>query len=93
LEQCYLRLTTREHALSLLRHFKGSTTGEGIVLELLDGRREEMYWESLPDKVRTLALQRALARKPQRGEGDVVQVDDKDAFMGNGERKWRKRRR
>jgi len=89
LDNCYLRLTTREHALSLLERFNGSATGEGIVLELLNGRREEMYWESLPDKVRALALQRAQAQKPQRGEGDVVQVDD----MGNGERKRRKRRR
>jgi len=93
LDSCYLRLTTREHALSLLKRFQGSATGEGIVLELLDGRREEMYWESLPDKVRALALQRAQARKPQPGQGDVVQVDDNGTFMENGERKPRRRRR
>ncbi|KAH9959221.1 hypothetical protein BC827DRAFT_1214899 [Russula dissimulans] len=93
LDSCYLRLTTGEHALSLLKRFQGSATGEGIVLELLDGRREEMYWESLPDKVRALALQRTQARKPQRGQGDVVRVDDNGTFMENGERKPRRRRR
>jgi len=57
-------LTTREHARSLKKRFrlkygKGDEKEDKIVLELLDGRREEMYWEGVPDKVRGLAAQRA----------------------------------
>ncbi|KAH9983047.1 hypothetical protein BJV74DRAFT_797603 [Russula compacta] len=99
LDTCYLRLTTPQHALSLLNRFGGAESArvadgeeeeEGIVLELLDGRREEMYWSCVPDKVRALAVQRARAHHTlERGDGD-----DEDASMaGPGERKRRKRRR
>jgi hypothetical protein len=87
-EQCHLRLTTREHALSLLKRFKlkcGKGDGEEdkIMLESLDGRREEMYWEGVPDKVRALAVQRAQqAQKAQRANGDLVQKDDQDVVSG-----------
>jgi hypothetical protein len=40
-EQCYLRLTTREYALSLLKRFE-QRAGEEIALELLDGRRGDV---------------------------------------------------
>jgi hypothetical protein len=101
-EQCYLRLTTREHALSLLKLFKlkcgkGDREEDKIILELLDGRREEMYWEGVPDKVRALAVQRAQkAQKVQRANGDLVQKDDDqdDVSMEPGEIKPpRKRQR
>lgn len=96
LDTCYLRLTTREHALSLLKRFKleygkGDREEDKIVLELLDGRREEMYWEGVPDKVRALAVQRA--QKAQRANGDPVQEDDQDGVsMGTGEPKPPKKR-
>ncbi|KAI0301516.1 hypothetical protein B0F90DRAFT_1628378 [Multifurca ochricompacta] len=70
LDTCYLRLTTREHALSLLKLFKEDAAEMGkkgeeeetrLVLELLEGRREEMYWEQVPEKVRVLAVQHARA--------------------------------
>ncbi|KAF8489477.1 hypothetical protein F5888DRAFT_1746467 [Russula emetica] len=98
-EQCYLRLTTREHALSLLKRFKlkcgkGDMEEDKIMLELLDGRREEMYWEGVPDKVRALAVQRAQkAQKAQRANGDPVQKDDQDGVsIGPGELKPSKKR-
>lgn len=64
----------------------------GIVLELLDGRREEMYWSCVPDKVRALAVQRARAHQTRKkGDGDD---EDEDASIGGvAERKRRKRRR
>lgn len=64
------------------------------MLELLDGRREEMYWEGVPDKVRALAVQRAQrAHKAQRANGDLVQQDDQDGVsMGSGEPKPPKKR-
>ncbi|KAI9462034.1 hypothetical protein F5148DRAFT_236214 [Russula earlei] len=84
LDSCYLRLTTREHALSLLRRFEGGANGEEIVLELLEGRREEMYWQDVPDKVRALAVQRAQAHQAPRGERRFVHADDEDASVENG---------
>jgi hypothetical protein len=98
-EQCYLRLTTREHSLSLLKRFKlecgkDDREEDKIVLELLDGRREEMYWEGVPDKVRALAVQRAQqAQKAQRANGDLVPKDDQDGVStGLGELKPPKKR-
>jgi len=95
--QCYLRLTTREHALSLLKRFKlKRRDGEGdggedkIVLELLDGRRDEMYWEGVPDKVRALAVQRAqYAHETQRGNTD----DQNSLSMGVGDPPPKKRQK
>ncbi len=86
-------MTTREHALSLLKRFKlecgkGDREEDKIVLELLDGRREEMYWEGVPDKVRALAVQRA-----QQAKGALVQKDDQDdVSIGPGELKPLKKR-
>lgn len=98
-EQCYLRLTTRDHALSLLKQFKfkcrkGDAEEDKIMLELLDGRREEMYWEGVPDKVRALAVQRAQqAQKAQWVNGDLVLKNVQDsASMGLGELKPQKKR-
>lgn len=90
LDTCYLRLTTREHALLLLKRFKlewgkGDREEDKIMLELLDGRREEMYWEGVPDKVRALAVQRAY--------GDLVHKDEQDSeSIGPGEFKPSKKR-
>jgi hypothetical protein len=83
-------LTTREHALSLLKRFKlerGKGDGEmdKIMLELLDGRREEMYWEGVPDKVRALAKQRAQqAQATQLANGELVQGDDDQNGVSTG---------
>jgi len=56
---------------------KGDREEDKIMLELLDGRREEMYWEGVPDKVRAVAVQRAQkAQKAQRTNGDLVEKDD-----------------
>ena len=93
-EQCYLRSTTQEHALSLLKRFKlkrgkGDREVDTIVLESLDGRREEMYWADVPDKVRALAVQRAQqVHNAQPDDGD----DQGDESMGPGERKPSKKR-
>jgi len=58
---------------------------------LLDGRREEMYWECVPDKVRALAVQRAQVHSAPQKNGDRVQAVDEGASMGMGERKRRRR--
>jgi ATP-dependent protease HslVU (ClpYQ) peptidase subunit len=89
----------REHALSLLKQFKlkcgkGDREEDKIVLELLDGRREEMYWEGVPDKVRALAVQRAQkAQMVQQANGDFTQKDHQDGVsIGSGKLKPPKKR-
>lgn len=82
-------MTIQEHALSLLKQFrlksgKGDGDEDKIVLELLEGRREEMYWEGVPDKVRALAVQRA-RQTMQSG-------DQEDVSVGPGEQKPPKKR-
>ncbi|KAI9447509.1 hypothetical protein H4582DRAFT_2092898 [Lactarius indigo] len=75
LDSCYLRLKTREHAQALLEaaRSEGGASVQELELELLEGRREEMYWENVPENVRALAVQRARAHVHQtrRGERDV----------------------
>ena len=56
------------------------------MLELLNGRREEMYWEGVPDKVRALAVQRAQeAQMVQRANGGLVQKDDQEGVSAGHE--------
>ena len=57
-----MRLTTSEHAQALLEAERSKQGTEELELELLEGRREEMYWENVPEKVRALAVQRAYAQ-------------------------------
>jgi hypothetical protein len=72
---------------------------EAITLELLDGRREEMYWECVPDKVRALAVQRSQALEARQGQGDGgddamrADGDGENASREAGARKRRKWRR
>ena len=79
----------------LLKRFEqGAGAGEEeIALELLDGRREEMYWECVPEKVRALAVQRSqAAHKSLQGDGDAaMRVDVEDPSTENGVRKRRRR--
>jgi xRRM domain len=63
-----------------------------ITLELLEGRREEMYWENLPEKVRVLAVQRAQQHETQR-EDVMSHGDDEETSIGMSGRKKRRRRR
>jgi len=84
----------QEHALSLLKRFRlkrgdGDREEDKILLELLEGRREEMYWEGVPDKVRALAVQRAQQAHKTHG---YVKDDQDNGSMGFGERKLPKKR-
>jgi hypothetical protein len=77
-----------------LKFGKGNQEEDKIVLELLDGRREEMYWEGVPDKVRALAVQRAqqVHKGAQPDDGDAMQTDDQGMLMGPGGRNPPKKR-
>jgi hypothetical protein len=70
-------LATREHALSLWKRFEQGA-GKEIALELLDGQREDIYWECAPDKVFPLAVQHSQAHKDRQGDVDAMRADDQD---------------
>jgi hypothetical protein len=75
--QCFLRLSTPQHAQLLVDHFakhlhhqshgldeagtRSLDAKEGsITTELVLGKREELYWQKVPEKVRKQAVQKAL---------------------------------
>ncbi|PFH47126.1 hypothetical protein AMATHDRAFT_7056 [Amanita thiersii Skay4041] len=82
MDTCHLRLAAPPHADVLLSYFddtalvqahglddKGifSVDGKPIVVEKVLGRKEEVYWERVPEKVRKQAVQKAIMM--QDGEG------------------------
>ncbi|TFK46921.1 hypothetical protein OE88DRAFT_1666711 [Heliocybe sulcata] len=94
MDTCHLRLKSPSHATRLVSYFTshptvggnglGSTDAQqgdkAIEMELVTGKREEVYWGKVPEKVRREAVARAVS-------GVEVGGDEE------GERKRRKRRR
>lgn len=74
--KCFLRIRSSGEASTLIEHFHtnslAQSTGldadgivpsvsvKAIVLELVEGKKEELYWEKVPEKVRQQAVQKAL---------------------------------
>ena len=86
---------TPEYAQEFLE--ASQNTELGLELELLEGRREEVYWENVPEKVRALAVQRAHARKDPPGVEQDANLDDVGEDTASASRasgtRMRKRRR
>ncbi|KAG6844356.1 hypothetical protein H0H87_007537 [Tephrocybe sp. NHM501043] len=76
MDSCHLRLATPKHARILIDHFfthpttqergldEVGTYSDGtslpVIMELVTGKREQLYWEKVPEKVRRQAVQKAL---------------------------------
>ncbi|KAF9458488.1 hypothetical protein BDZ94DRAFT_1270562 [Collybia nuda] len=76
MDSCHLRLTTPKHAQILISYFSqnslcqpqgladsGAPTdvqSNAISVELVVGRREDLYWEKVPEKVRREAVRRGV---------------------------------
>ncbi|THH31922.1 hypothetical protein EUX98_g2290 [Antrodiella citrinella] len=101
MNSCYLRLATPTHTTHLLAHFKDTpttqthgldTTGSSnasinaVVMEVVDGKREELYWEKVPEKVRRQAVEKAV-KGLSRGGGEAG-----DGGEGGQRKRQRKRR-
>ncbi|KAF8589649.1 hypothetical protein K439DRAFT_1383226 [Ramaria rubella] len=72
IDTCYLRLAAPTYATQLISHFAVTSVAQqdaldqtgsvvtqerpGIELELVKGKREELYWDKVPEKVRNAAL-------------------------------------
>ncbi|KAL1716957.1 hypothetical protein EV715DRAFT_204271 [Schizophyllum commune] len=87
MDSCHLRLATPAHANRLHEYFtsknlcqtsglddEGKEGGPGSVIstEIVLGRREELYWEKVPAKVRAQAVAKAIgsASNPEAETGD-----------------------
>ena len=75
IKQCHLRLTSPRHSQLLVDHFtchpitqdRGlddigamSNTENAIAMEIVQGKREELYWDKVPEKVRRQAVEKAV---------------------------------
>lgn len=75
----------------------GSTPSSGpgpkaITLEVIEGTREELYWNKVPEKVRRQAVEKAAVAagvQPERGGGE--EAGAVDPTHGKRKRKRRKR--
>ena len=79
----------------------GTGTGTGpkpISAELVDGEREALYWNKVPEKVRREAVRKAVAQASQTGGGEVVGGGEEHGRgaaeeKGTQDKRPRKRRR
>lgn len=98
-EQCHVRLAQPGLAYPIVSYFATHPTiqktglddqglpatskSNGIIVEILNGVREERYWSKLPEKVRIDALKRA-------GYGIMEDEDVQVGRDGDGSKKRRK---
>ncbi|KAF9000291.1 hypothetical protein BDQ17DRAFT_1359966 [Cyathus striatus] len=64
----------------------GEDNEKAITMELVQGRREELYWEKVPEKVRRTAVGKAIAAPAMDGAGG-----GQGSAEGEGKKKRRKR--
>jgi len=83
LSKCFLRIRSSREASALVEHFNthllAQSTGldadgavpsvqtKHIFVELIEGKREELYWEKVPEKARRQAVQNALRLSDRHG--------------------------
>jgi len=88
IDSCHLRLSTPAHANLLWSHLDSrpiiqanALDGEGkatkgdekpIVVEIVEGKREELYWERVPEKVRRESVAKARTGAEGYGAGGVA---------------------
>ena len=76
LSKCFLRIRSPKEASALVEHFRAhllaqetgldadgvvpSAPNKPIIIELVEGIKEELYWEKVPVKARRQAVQNAL---------------------------------
>jgi len=74
--KCFLRIRSPKEASALVEHFRTNLLAQAtgldadgvapsalkkpIVIELVEGKKEELYWEKVPEKTRRQAIQNAL---------------------------------
>ena len=85
LSKCFLRIRSPREASALVEHFNAHLLAQStgldadgvvpsaqtrpIVMELIEGKKEELYWEKVPERARRQAIQNALRLS---GNGDAL---------------------
>ncbi|TFK43971.1 hypothetical protein BDQ12DRAFT_596164 [Crucibulum laeve] len=110
MDSCHVRLSTPQHAEQFVQHFsahpisqanglddKGvppDASRKAITVELVLGKREELYWQHLPEKIRQQAVEKAV-NILQGGASNNNAVGDEGAGnnVETGERKRKRKKR
>ncbi|KAJ6622935.1 hypothetical protein B0H10DRAFT_1787182 [Mycena sp. CBHHK59/15] len=86
MDSCYFRLTTSAHAHALVDHFAqhklvqvtalddsgcASDGTGGVEAELVQGKKEALYWEKVPEKICRQAVQKALGHASVAAESEA----------------------
>lgn len=106
--QCHLRLATSEHASHLSAYFtenpiiqttgldnsgmSAGDKGKPIVVELVAGTREKLYWDKVPEKVRRQAVQKSVSGDATLSGTETVNIDAA-LEVGEGGQRRRKRKK
>jgi hypothetical protein len=73
--QCHLRLSP-ENAVRLVGTLPDAASGMRV--SVLSGRREEVYWEQVPEKVRRQAVEAACAEAARMRSAEEAPTDQQD---------------
>ncbi|KAG6330446.1 hypothetical protein ID866_8643, partial [Astraeus odoratus] len=92
MDSCHLRLASPHHTTLLMEYFlrhptvqahglddAGRRPGQhdkGIKMEIIEGKREELYWDKVPDKVRRQAVERVVQSQWSVRSDTAVFFDD-----------------
>jgi len=86
MDSCYLRLASPHHTQLLIEHFTSvsisqdrglddtgtkNNANQRISMEIVQGKREELYWDKVPEKVRKQAVQRAVGAQQSESRTEV----------------------
>lgn len=58
-----------------------------IIMEVVDGAREELYWNKVPEKIRRQAVEKAMA------QFNSAESDEKPDVESEGKRKRKRKKR
>ncbi|KAH0840207.1 hypothetical protein J3R83DRAFT_1208 [Lanmaoa asiatica] len=102
MDTCYLRLASPHYATRLIEYFttRQKTQADGldatgrtsiredkpIVMERIQGKKEELYWEKVPEKVRRQAVDKAVKAQLAR-ESSASPTAYCDGIRKNGQKK------
>lgn len=97
MDTCYIRLATPNHAKLLIGHFSANSVSQSnglddtgtspddkmkaIAMEMIVGKREELYWQKVPEKIRRQAVEKAVGlmhTSPTVNMDDYAESDAKD---------------
>ncbi|KAG9317756.1 hypothetical protein JVU11DRAFT_1974 [Chiua virens] len=109
MDTCYLRVAAPPHATRLITSFgtHGVVQADGldavgrtpvrdekpIAMELIQGKKEELYWEKVPEKVRRQAVDKAIKEQLTAGTESSAMLSESTQHNRAHGTGWKKRKR